>query len=865
MLALALLVSVPFSLAGGVMSRPHVVTIGPDAWNAVIVTSFVLAGGLLVHLRPRNPIGWILLVSGLLQVTNVGCGLVRDPGPDRSRRIAARRGGARLARLLDLDALAAAADARPAGPLPAGRPPSRYWAWHVRLSLLGIGLGVLAMATGPGGVDDTVAGTRLPWTAPEWSPYVLGLSAGALLIASAAGTLVGTLVRAWRATSPERQQLLWLIIMVAGVLATVFTGPELVFLVSYASIPAAVAIGVLRYRLLGIEVVLRRTLLYVPLTVLVALVIGGLTTVLTRLLPDGPGPLLAASAVVAVVVVHLAAPMRRVVDRFVLGDRADPWTVVDRLGAGLEVERDDPVTSMLEAVTSAVAASYAAVDTPDGHRTALVGTAPAGEPELVVPLRHGGELLGTLEIGTGASEPRLAGRDVRLVTAWRRSWRSWSGLGDSRTTWRGSAAASSRRPSPSGSGSGRTCTTAWDPPCRGSRSVSRPRPRPTTRTPAPCQPCCGGCGPRRTPRSVRSGACSTDCVPPCSTCTGWDSATREVAASLGMGRAGGPELDVRACALLDLPPRVEEAAFRIVAESLTNVVRHSAASCCVVEFQQADGDLRVLVTDDGSGLARATDSGHGLDSMRRRAADVGGRLSVGPADPTGTVVSAILPLVVRDVRLRLVIADDHPMYLYGLAAVLDQADEVKVVARVADGPSLVLAVTEHVPDVVVTDLSMPGLDGVTAIQQLREHRPDLPILALTMHEDDEHVFAALRAGAHGYLVKGADGEEIVPSRPGRRLGRLGLRRECGAPHHGLLRRTRRSDPRRTGIPGAHGARARRARAARRRLPQPRDRPAARHVGQDGAQPRVPGAEEAPGARPHGGRVEGPGVRRPTGT
>ena len=107
------------------------------------------------------------------------------------------------------------------------------------------------------------------------------------------------------------------------------------------------------------------------------------------------------------------------------------------------------------------------------------------------------------------------------------------------------------------------------------------------------------------------------------------------------------------------------------------------------------------------------------------------------------------------------IADDHPMYLYGLAAVLDQADEVEVVARVADGPALVLAVTEHVPDVVVTDLSMPGLDGVTAIRQLREQRPGLPILALTMHEDDEHVFAALRAGAHGYLVKGADGEEIV--------------------------------------------------------------------------------------------------------
>jgi DNA-binding NarL/FixJ family response regulator len=70
-------------------------------------------------------------------------------------------------------------------------------------------------------------------------------------------------------------------------------------------------------------------------------------------------------------------------------------------------------------------------------------------------------------------------------------------------------------------------------------------------------------------------------------------------------------------------------------------------------------------------------------------------------------------------------------------------------------------VTEHRPDVVITDLSMPDLDGVEATRRVLEAQPDIAVLVLTMHEDDEHVFAALRAGARGYLVKGAGGDEIV--------------------------------------------------------------------------------------------------------
>jgi DNA-binding NarL/FixJ family response regulator len=111
--------------------------------------------------------------------------------------------------------------------------------------------------------------------------------------------------------------------------------------------------------------------------------------------------------------------------------------------------------------------------------------------------------------------------------------------------------------------------------------------------------------------------------------------------------------------------------------------------------------------------------------------------------------------------VRVVLADDHPMYRYGLGAILEQAESVDVVANVGGGNELVRAAAHHRPDVVVTDLSMPDLDGVEATRLLLKQQPELAVLVLTMHEDDEHVFAALRAGARGYLLKGAGGEEIV--------------------------------------------------------------------------------------------------------
>ena len=124
-------------------------------------------------------------------------------------------------------------------------------------------------------------------------------------------------------------------------------------------------------------------------------------------------------------------------------------------------------------------------------------------------------------------------------------------------------------------------------------------------------------------------------------------AVRETAAVLGMGSAGRPAFALTFDAPARLQPHVEESAFRIVAESLTNVARHASASRCSVDIRMQDGSLVVGVLDDGSGQVCTFSPGHGLESMHRRAADLGGSVSVVPAQPRGTLVTASLPLEPR--------------------------------------------------------------------------------------------------------------------------------------------------------------------------------------------------------------------------
>jgi DNA-binding NarL/FixJ family response regulator len=111
--------------------------------------------------------------------------------------------------------------------------------------------------------------------------------------------------------------------------------------------------------------------------------------------------------------------------------------------------------------------------------------------------------------------------------------------------------------------------------------------------------------------------------------------------------------------------------------------------------------------------------------------------------------------------VRVVVADDHPIVRDGLRVLLDSLPDMELVGEATTGREAVRSAVVDRPDVIVMDLRMPDLDGATATAEICRTAPDVAVLVLTMLDDDDWVFAAMRAGARGYLVKGASQQEIV--------------------------------------------------------------------------------------------------------
>jgi DNA-binding NarL/FixJ family response regulator len=114
-----------------------------------------------------------------------------------------------------------------------------------------------------------------------------------------------------------------------------------------------------------------------------------------------------------------------------------------------------------------------------------------------------------------------------------------------------------------------------------------------------------------------------------------------------------------------------------------------------------------------------------------------------------------------ETAIRVVVVDDHPMMREGMRALVASLTDIEIVGEAGDGDAALREAQLTRPDVVVMDLHMPGVNGVEATRSILRAAPDTRVLVLTMFEDDESVFAAMRAGASGYLVKGAQQDEIV--------------------------------------------------------------------------------------------------------
>lgn len=112
--------------------------------------------------------------------------------------------------------------------------------------------------------------------------------------------------------------------------------------------------------------------------------------------------------------------------------------------------------------------------------------------------------------------------------------------------------------------------------------------------------------------------------------------------------------------------------------------------------------------------------------------------------------------------INILIVDDHAVVRSGLRMLLDAHSDIQVVGEAADGEEALLKVAELRPDVVLMDLSMPhGRDGLSTTEELKKVQPDMGVLILTMHDDEEYLFRAIHFGASGYILKSAPHEELI--------------------------------------------------------------------------------------------------------
>ncbi len=217
-----------------------------------------------------------------------------------------------------------------------------------------------------------------------------------------------------------------------------------------------------------------------------------------------------------------------------------------------------------------------------------------------------------------------------------------------------------------------------------------------------------------------------------------------------------------------LAPMAQIQLLRITQEALRNVSRHAQARAVQVAITDSGAHVQVIIADDGMGFdsqaMRDAEEQTGLATMQRRAIAAGGFLNVRSIPDQGTHVVAHLPRrrppkETHFLTTRVLLVDDHQVLLEGFKDLLEKRG-VDVVGMVNDGQEAIEQVRALRPDVVLMDVKMPGMSGIEATRRIKEEFPSIKVVMLTVSEEEEDLFEALRSGASGYLLKSLDPEQF---------------------------------------------------------------------------------------------------------
>jgi signal transduction histidine kinase len=595
-----------------------------DVGEVVGIIAPAIVGLLLAWARPRNAIGWLITSAGLtLGLSDLGQAYGERSVAFPDEHLPAGMWALSLSAPLWVWAVFIPPTLLLAR-YPSGRIAGRWPRRFERTALVAGGVLWIGYATSAQSVSDEVVGRVPPLHLPELVGGPLLLGGGVTLLAMAVAICLDAVRRAVKGSRDERLALLWLLTSTVLMVVLIFFSPwEWVSSVAYFGVLVSLAVGVLRYGALGIDLVIRRTLLYASLTGLVLVVFVGVVAGLARIVPSGPVPELVAAVVIAVGLGPARDRVQGFIDRLLYGERDDPFAALHRLSEPMSLDDGELLPGVLAALAEAL------------H---LQGARVAGPGEPGVPLVFAGAELGSLQVNPRRGEASLSKADERLlgsvaplVAAVVHAVRLADDLRVERTRVLEATQAERTRlrrelhdglgPSLTGIGLG---LEAAQRSGASDALLARLRVEVTSSLEEV----------RRIIDDLRPSALDHQDLL---------SALRVRAEQVTS--TGALEVDLDAPPHLpELSPSVAAAAYRIADEALTNVVRHSEAKHCRVQLRVADC-LQLEVTDDGIGPGSGREGGVGLGSMKERAERLGGLFSLRATYP-GTAVAVELPLVV---------------------------------------------------------------------------------------------------------------------------------------------------------------------------------------------------------------------------
>jgi signal transduction histidine kinase len=553
---------------------------------------------------------------------------------------------------------------------PDGHLPSRRWRPALWAGIAGTALFATELALTPGPLDASLPEVSNPFALENAAAMLdaINIVALTLILASLASGIAAQVVRFRRARGEERQQLKWFayatVLFVALFLTPMIVDPTgfdnaetgstllsgVLLAIAYPGLPVAVGIVILRYRLYDIDLIINRTLVYGALTASIVgvyvFVVGYLGVIFQA------GGSLLVSLIATGIVVALFAPLRewlqRGVNRVMYGERDEPYRVISRLGERLEaaLAPDAVLPSIVATVREALRLPYVAIGLSRDGAFEIVAS--SGKPladALHLPLSYQGAVVGQLTLGPrspgeefgSADRRRLddlahhAGVAVHGVRVMADLQRSREKLVLAREEERRRI----RRDlhdelAPTLAALGLTAATVGEL--------------------IPKDPARASAVNAKLETALRTAVGDVrrlvyDLRPPTLDELGLVEAIRERADQYSNGATSDLVVQVEVpVSLPPLPAAVEVAAYRIVQEALTNVVRYSRARTCVIRLGWSGDELHVEIDDDGVGLPASYRAGVGLRSMEVRAAEVGGSCTVERLAPSGTRVSFRLPL-----------------------------------------------------------------------------------------------------------------------------------------------------------------------------------------------------------------------------